>query len=196
MAVWFGNANNKATKIKNIYIGDSNNIARRISNGWFGNTNNIATLFYHSPYTYYTSTQSYYADRVTFSSYFVGINSSGNIEIRATATPTGTSTSNDDGRAIFFRIDGDVASKTITFDYTTSGYHALASTINLDEIYSGDVWNNLSVFRNSSGSASISTSSKAESIAFGIWFGGAGSNTRTVKFVISNLKIGNELVIF
>ena len=89
MDIYIG-VNGIARRVKKIYIG-VNGVARKVIKGYIG-VNGVARLFYSNLYTYSTNIQSNYADMVTFTNYFVGINSNGEIEISATAV--GTSSSN------------------------------------------------------------------------------------------------------
>ena len=178
-------------RIKAIYIG-VNGVARKVVKGYIG-VNGTARLFFTSGYTYTTSIQNNNANNVTFSDYFVGINSSGNIEISATGK--GTASTNTNGRAIYFMITGDdIAGKTLTFDYTSSGYSTIYCTINHDEIDTSGNWTSIYEL-SSSGSKSRTISSNVKSISFGMWFGGQTS-THTGKLIISNLKIGGETITF
>lgn len=192
MDIYIG-VNGIARRVKNIYIG-VNGVAKKVVKGYIG-VNGIARLFYSSLYTYSTNIQSEYSNRVTFNNYFVGINSNGDIEISATAVATGSSSSNVNGRAIYFRINGDLAGKSLSFDYTSSGYTGNYSTINHDEIDSDGNWTSIYDFGNGSGSKSRTISNTASSITFGMWFGGKTSSC-TVKLIISNLKIDGKVITF
>lgn len=190
MDIYIG-VNGIARRVKKIYIG-VNGVARKVIKGYIG-VNGVARLFYSNLYTYSTNIQSNYADMVTFTNYFVGINSNGEIEISATAV--GTSSSNINGRAIYFRINGDLAGKSLSFDYISSGYSSSYSSINHDEIDNDGNWTKIYDFSNGSGSKTRTISNTASSISFGMWFGGKTSS-RTAKLIISNLKIDDKVITF
>lgn len=193
MDIYIG-INGTAHKIKNIYIG-VNGVARKVIKAYIG-VNGTTRLFYSNLYTYSTNIQGSYADRVTFTDYFVGINSNGNIEISATAVGTSSSNINNiNGRAIYFRINGDLAGKSLSFDYIASGYSGLYSTINHDEVDSDGNWTTIYDFSDSSGSKSRTISNTASSITFGMWFG-SNTSSRTAKLIISNLKIDGKVITF
>lgn len=94
--------------------------------------------------------------------------------------------------AIYINVYGDnIASKKITFNYTTSGYNAFYSTIELSEI-GAEGAHTKHQLSSTSGSFSKTLSANTTSIRFSIWF---GLSVRTASLKVSNLKIGGQTVL-